>query len=596
MIARMKKITVIVSNRSRDGLLLKLREAGAVHIKHVTEPFSDETNRLEERMSLLTEAVDILNTYKRPPHKDTKTQKPEEELIKTAQEIIERQSEKEASLISMRDIKTSIAWFRPWGDFDPKELEVLEERGVFVKLYRLRKNEFKKIPSALKEKIHIIKRERPYLYFAFISKERDESLNFTQIPRPKKSLWEFKKGLGFFKRQIEKVDTFIKASIHLKSALKDEISILERRLKFINVRDGMKDEASFSYLQGYCPQEDVPRISSITESEGAGYLAEDPDDPNETPTFIKNPRWIDIISPVFKFMNTLPGYREYDISLPFLIFFSLFFAMLIGDAGYGLVFLVITLLARLKARNAPREPFFLMYLLSLTTIAWGAITGTYFGSEGIARLPFLNGVVIDSINSFAADNQNFMIYICFVIGAVHLSIAHLMQAARTINSLKCMAQLGWISVVWGIFFAAGTLVIARPFPVYGGYLLGAGVGLILFFSNFQKNIIKGIFTTLADLPLKIISSFSDVVSYLRLFAVGYASVIMARSFNEMAMGAGFGTIASSLGAALILFLGHTLNIVLGLMAVIVHGIRLNMLEFSGHMNMQWSGREYKPFK
>ncbi|NQT06695.1 MAG: hypothetical protein HQ575_04045, partial [Candidatus Omnitrophica bacterium] len=102
--------------------------------------------------------------------------------------------------------------------------------------------------------------------------------------------------------------------------------------------------------------------------------------------------------------------------------------------------------------------------------------------------------------------------------------------------------------------------------------------------------------TLGNLPLSIISAFSDVVSYLRLFAVGYASVIVANSFNNMAMEAGFGSIASGLGAAFILFFGHALNIALGIIAVVVHGIRLNMLEFSGHLGMQWSGREYKPFK
>ena len=114
--------------------------------------------------------------------------------------------------------------------------------------------------------------------------------------------------------------------------------------------------------------------------------------------------------------------------------------------------------------------------------------------------------------------------------------------------------------------------------------------------NFQKNVFKGIAKTLSSLPLDIISSFSDVVSYLRLFAVGYATVTVALSFNGMAGQLGFGSVVTSLISSLILFLGHSLNIILALMSVIVHGIRLNMLEFSGHLNMQWSGRPYAPFK
>ena len=125
--------------------------------------------------------------------------------------------------------------------------------------------------------------------------------------------------------------------------------------------------------------------------------------------------------------------------------------------------------------------------------------------------------------------------------------------------------------------------------------LSAGVALVLLFQNFQRNVVKGVLATLADLPLSLISAFSDIVSYLRLFAVGYASVVVASSFNGMA-GPMLGSPLTGLFGAVILFLGHGLNIILGMMAVIVHGIRLNMLEFSGHLGMQWSGKPYKPFK
>ena len=101
---------------------------------------------------------------------------------------------------------------------------------------------------------------------------------------------------------------------------------------------------------------------------------------------------------------------------------------------------------------------------------------------------------------------------------------------------------------------------------------------------------------IGNLPLKLINSFADTLSYLRLFAIGYVSVMIAASFNEMAQSVGFNSIITAFGAGLILLAGHMLNIVLGLMSVLVHGLRLNMLEFSGHLDMEWSGREYEPFK
>jgi V/A-type H+-transporting ATPase subunit I len=122
-----------------------------------------------------------------------------------------------------------------------------------------------------------------------------------------------------------------------------------------------------------------------------------------------------------------------------------------------------------------------------------------------------------------------------------------------------------------------------------------GSGLVLVFESFQKNILKGMGETLINLPLSVIATFSDVVSYLRLFAVGYASVVVSQSFNEMAIGDGVNSVIRGLITALILFFGHLLNAVLSIMAVLVHGVRLNMLEFSSHMKMAWSGKEYKPF-
>ncbi len=236
-----------------------------------------------------------------------------------------------------------------------------------------------------------------------------------------------------------------------------------------------------------------------------------------------------------------------------------------------------------------------MYVLSGATIGWGAISGTWFGYQEIAQLPILSLLVVDEVNSFVDENQPFMMFLCFVIGAVHLTIARATAALRKINSVTALSELGWIGIIWSLFFVAGNLVLGRSIPEYTMWLLGSGIGLVLLFANQQPSVLRGVVTTLADLPLKLIGSFSDIVSYLRLFAVGYASVVVASSFNDMALEIGFDSLVGGFGAAGVLFVGHALNVTLGMMAVIVHGIRLNMLEFSGHLGMQWSGKPYRPF-
>ena len=107
--------------------------------------------------------------------------------------------------------------------------------------------------------------------------------------------------------------------------------------------------------------------------------------------------------------------------------------------------------------------------------------------------------------------------------------------------------------------------------------------------------IKSTWENYVSLPLDIISNFVDVVSYLRLFAVGSASLAVAAAFNEMALAGGVSGLLSGALAAFILFAGHALNIVLGAMGILVHGVRLNTLEFSSHLGVQWTGHLYEPF-
>ncbi len=592
MLVRMKKLTLLVSEPERENLLLKLRKLGTVHIKNVTTPSTGQIRPLEEEISQVKRAISILAGYKAPA--SGKISREMQEIADTAKEVVSIAGEKEEAIKNLEYVENQIDWYKPWGSFNPEDLEALKEKGIFVTLYRASKKALKKLGE--KKNIHIITKDKQYTYLAQISDSPDERLPLEAIEPARHGFDDLGKRRESLNVRLKEIELLLGNMARASGSLKKYLPELEKKYTFLNVIHGMKEEKKFSYLQGFCPADKVKDIIALTKSHGSGYLIEEPDEPFEVPTLIRNPKWISIISPVFKFMNTIPGYKEYDISLWFLMFFSIFFAMLIGDVGYGLLFMILAFFARRKLKNADKRIFFLIYTLSFATVVWGAITGTWFGAENIAKMPFLNVLVIERIDSFVTGNQNFMIYMCFVIGVIQLSIAHFIKAFRIINTFKALAEAGWILILWGLFFTAGTLVLDKPFPPLAGYLLITGASLVLLFSNPQKNVIKGILVSLGEIPLKIISSFSDIVSYIRLFAVGYASLVLANTFNNMAMQVGFNNVLSGLGAALIMFFGHALNIVLCLMAVIVHGIRLNMLEFSGQMGMEWSGREYDPFR
>jgi V/A-type H+-transporting ATPase subunit I len=289
-------------------------------------------------------------------------------------------------------------------------------------------------------------------------------------------------------------------------------------------------------------------------------------------------------------IKTIPGYKEVDVSMWFLLFFSIFFGMLIGDAGYGAIFFIINLFCHIKFRNKVKDKsiFFLTYILSAATIAWGVLSGTFFGQ---AYLPERVGPLLP----YLRDNMNVQA-LCFFIGAAHLSIAHIWKFLRKFPSLKAFSEVGWIAILWGANFLARSLILGEVFASFGKWLFIGGAGLIILFTNPSKNILKSCGSGIGNFLLNIINSFTDVVSYIRLFAVGAATVAVADAFNQMALEVGQGSVVMGLVTALILFFGHTLNILLGAMAVLVHGVRLNVLEFSSHLDMEFSGVEYAPFK
>ncbi|MDD4957381.1 MAG: hypothetical protein PHQ61_07065 [Candidatus Omnitrophica bacterium] len=588
----MKKITMLVSARARDRFIKGLREAGVLHIQHVREPRGHEASYLEDRIDKLDKAIEALSRYEKKARAANLGGQAKGDHVESADRVLEYAREKGVIAEKISSLKGKLGWFSVWGEIDPADIRSIAGRGVNIKLYRVDKAGLKTLED--EKECHIVGYDGKQALVALITRDQDKTLPFDEIPVPEESPDTLREELALAMSELDANEKVLLDEAAHMGRLREGREKIRQELEFTRVRLGMQEEVGFAYVQGFCPASKIGRIKELASAAGAGYLINDPDDPDVTPTLITNPAWIRIIDPVFKFMNTLPGYGEYDISVYFLLFFSLFFAMLVGDAGYGILFLILTAVARRKLRNAPREPFILMYVLSTATVIWGTITGTWFGSEKLAKLPLLRDMVVPAISSFAGDNQNLMIFICFVIGAIHLTIAHALKAIRVINSPKAVSEIGWIAILWSMFFAAGKFVLGNVFPPYAGWMFIAGIVCVLFFSNTERGIVKGALATLADLPLSVISSFSDVVSYLRLFAVGFATVVVADSFNSMALGGAKG-IVGSLMAAMILFMGHALNIILACMAVIVHGIRLNMLEFSGHLGMQWSGRKYDPF-
>jgi V/A-type H+-transporting ATPase subunit I len=596
MIVPMKKLTLVVMEDEKQESLKQLARLGVLDIKASTmvHAESQELAVLKEKQDILHKALVLLDK----PEKSVSERKrlDQDKALKYAGEIL--QLEEDMHHADDRQYKLSSEFERvsPWGNFKPDDIMDLKQAGIQLRFYEVKPKKLDSIPENVN--YIMLAQDKKTVRIACITEEQLTTPALKEFHIPEMSLSEIEKAINGLEKQKSRLQRLLSEKARYFQGLNRTLQTIEKKIEFEEAHSSMMNEAQLSHITGFAPLSEIPRLKRTASAQGWALLIEDPGEDDPVPTLVKNPKWIRIIKPVFDFLGTVPGYREYDISLWFLLFFSIFFGILIGDAGYGVVFFVLTLVARVAARKAPPEPFALMFVTSLVTVIWGGITGTWFGSEAIAGSPLVSWMIIPQIYSFKdGDTSAILMQFCFLLGTVHLGIARIRSFIRRLPKLKAFAELGWLCIIAGMYFIVLFLILKQDLNPLIIYLIGGGIFLVIVFSEQQGKFIKGALIGLVKLPLNVlsvISTFADVVSYVRLFAVGLSALEIAKAFNGMAADVGFEGFAV-VGAVIILFLGHLLNIVLGIMAVVVHGVRLNMLEFSGHLGMEWTGRPYKPF-
>lgn len=602
MITKMKKVLLVMPDSSKeiDADLSLLGQLGVMHVSPYQEPKDESIERVDARVRQLERAISILDRYDDAVHPESSDNQDFTTIdrgeIKLMDQVLDAEETKvvfeneRAVLIKDKD------WYQRWGNITQKDIDLLKSKGVYITLYQLDKKDLKKIQN--RDDVKIVGSFENWNLLILISEDKKESLDFQKVEVPyihfnevEKVLEETIEKIAFAERRLNNLHAS-------KPILHDALEERLRRLKIRNFRfAGIEFEKQVRFWKGYIPVDEVDGFLEVADKHRWGYVVEEPtsEELDEVPTLIKTPKWADRVRPVLSFMGLVPGYQELDVSKVFLLFFTFFAGILVGDAGYGLVFVLLTFLVHWKQKFVKNTEFQLMYTLSASIMIWGTLTGTYFGSEAIADISVLSALRVQKLASFGGDTlfiQKFM----FLIGAIHLTIGHLQVAWKYINSVKAIAQLGWTAIIWGLYLIVNQMVLGISAPGIMIWLFVGGAVLVAFFSNPGMNFFKGILSSLGNLPLSIINGFSDIISYIRLYAVGLSTVLMATSFNEMAIGDGVSTLASGIGAVIILILGHTLNMILAAMAILVHGVRLNMLEYAGHAGVEFSGSEYNPFR
>lgn len=589
MIEKMLKTTIICRDDDTEETLLQLRNLGVMHVEHTKKPENQSIVFLEQGLDKLTKILNILSEYE-TSEAEPYSKKSPRALARMALESYDKLNEAEKKILSLDREKILL---EPWGDFSFEEIDKLRDKGIYLYLCMTNKRAlhfYKKYGI-----IEAISHDKEKIYFVLLSRKElsKDELPLVNLPASKLSLSGLKEEIEDNRKIIDESKSELSSIAQSIDDIKLFKKEVEQEHEFIYNKYGMGQETKLAYITGYVPEKKKERISNTALRFGWAVKFAKPSKDDRVPTLLKIPRIFSVITPIFSFIGISPGYKEWDVSICFLFFFTIFFALIIGDAGYGVIFLIVGIALKIlfKKNRDMRLPLNLFLVLSVATIIWGALTCTYFGLPQKVLPGELHG--IHALTDPKVKDSN-ILFICFGLGVLHLSIARVWKAIiYRRNFFEALGQIGWALFIWGNFFTALKLIVFQnmqyPVAAFCLYIIGF-IFILAFYVNWTDA------GSIFNAPFEFISSFVDLLSYIRLYAVGLASLYIAISFNNMAKMVYEISPWAAVFAIFVLAAGHLLNIALGFMGVLVHGIRLNTLEFSNHMELEWSGFFYKPFK
>ncbi|MDR1429639.1 MAG: V-type ATP synthase subunit I [Spirochaetaceae bacterium] len=644
MIVPMKKVSLVVMDKYREESLDRLRDMGILHLER--KNISSETlSKLLDRKAKTDTALGILKPYEAEAKKargslrqtadvadagyaaapktrageDAKADEPfssdavnRAETPDTVTGLMRLSEEKKALYDRLSVLSKEQGRVEGWGNFNPGDIRYLAEKGIVFYLYEFTPKAFAELPEGVR--YIAAGGDKAVIRVLVLDDEIPDAAPFAL---PESSLSEINSAMADIHDRLADIERqFAALSVHT-GAVEAEREELLSRIEFETARAGMDtlaelpSESSVAWITGFVPHDELGLLKRAAAENGWALSAGDPGPDDDVPTKLKNNPLASLINPLTDFLEVVPGYNEVDISGWFLLFFIIFFGMIFGDAGYGSIILIAAVAGIIKTAKKGVPPAIkLLLLLGLSNFTWGMLTCSWFGIEDMSLLPaLLKNLSLPLISNVSASQsaqgkamvqQNLMIF-CFSLALLQLSIGHILAILKT-RTLKILGDIGSMSMLAGMYFIVLSLIASNeyrriPLSMPAVYVFAAGFLLNLVFANYDGSIGRSILESLKNfisVILGIANVFSDIMSYIRLWAVGLAGAAIASTVNSMA-GPMLGHLIFFVFGIILLVFGHGLNIVLNVLSVLVHGVRLNTLEFSGHAGLTWAGHAYKPF-
>ena len=573
-VAQLKKLSLVGRRAEKDNALARLQALGAMHLL----PLCPEETHPEKAVSRDAEdaykALHFLSVIPSPRRQVRIDQ--EFDVHAFVEETLVLKADLRAARDKRDFLANRIATLRPWGDFSfpPKDTMA----GLRLWFYQL---PLKHRDSLLDVDLpwQIVGEDQQFAYVVLIARDEPASdvLPVQRSHTGDKPISALEVELDETEIAIESLQGDRMAQTRFLTLLRASLSKAETAAELSFAETQTLDDDTLFAVQGWVPEDRIAEIEEACDAIGLAALIEDPGWDETPPTLLEQPE-TEAAGVDLAMFYQVPHYRGWDPTLMLVVSFAIFFAMIIADAGYGVVILLglLAFWKRLGVDAHMKAWRRLGLILAGSTIAYGVVVGGYFGASPPDGSVWAGLAILD-LNDFDT-----MMKLSIIVGVAHIAFANFM-AFRVNPKRSRRANLGWIAVLVGGLLIWLSGQTGGLFVVGIAMALGGLVAIVAFTS--ERPIKKRL-----DWALRIfdgvkrlsglMGAFGDVLSYMRLFALGLASASLALTFNDLAMDVmaskpGLGI----LGGLLILLIGHVLNFGLGMMSGVVHGLRLNYIEF-----------------
>ncbi len=601
MISKMKKLAFLIYHKDYDTFLEQVRNLGVVHV--VTKSQGEAENqdlqatiRLSARYAAAIKLLEGMNV--KAADKTSGNADKGEQVLDKLEALQQHDAETNHRI---QAIEKEITAMEPWGDFKTESLKRLRDAGYEVGFYicsdKVYDEEWETQYHAV-----VINHIGSKVYFVTVTPVTETvSLDVESAKIADRSLSEII-------QEKEKLDA---ERAETENAMKELAENSIPDLKAAQVRtsqlvdfDKVKLSADslagnkLMLLEGWAPAENAQQLNDFLKSSEVYYEISDPVPGDNVPIQLNNKGFFKLFEPIMK-LYMLPKYNELDLTPFFAPFFMLFFGLCLGDTGYGLFILLGISGYRLIAKSispSMKPILTLVQLLGLSTAICGLLTGTCFGFNLYdINVPFIQKMK----EVIMLDNQQ-MFNLSLILGAIQIIFGMTLKAvnqAIQFGFKYAISTIGWLLVLVstavafaapGVMAMGGTLHLA---------ILAVGGLMVYLFNSPGKNIFLNIGLGLWDTYNMATGLLGDILSYVRLFALGLSGGILAGVFNSLAVGMSpDNVIAGPIVMVLIFVIGHSINIFMNVLGAMVHPMRLTFVEFFKNSGYEGGGKEYKPFK